>query len=160
MTQCSGSAADSIRNLVPSDADCASTHRAETPARPYYGAGRGAWNSLAALLQNLTRKIDMAATTPRSADLRKEIHRTRTRFMDSIASGKVDAAAAEEYTNAVKQYRITIFSEIRNYAGAKCEVRKHDSGRRCPLECAGCEDCIARGGFRRRCRFTVRLAPM
>jgi len=48
----------------------------------------------------------------RTVGLRRQMHVSRARFMDCIATGSGVAAAAEEYTNAVRQYRIAMFADI------------------------------------------------
>jgi hypothetical protein len=84
------------------------------------GAAQATWGGLATLFQHMT--TDMTAKRRDAARLRKAVHSARTRFMGSIETGKDDAYAAEEYTNAIKQYRIAIFSEIRAYGGTQRKV--------------------------------------
>lgn len=70
------------------------------------------WNGgFIAMVQHFWERTKMPAPQSGTAFLRGQVSQTRTRFMDSIATGKPDAGAAEKYMSAVKQYRVAIFAE-------------------------------------------------
>jgi hypothetical protein len=59
----------------------------------------------------------MASPKCSTAYLRRQVFTSRTRFMGSIASGEGIPGAAQEYTNAIRQYRIAIFAKIHAHVG-------------------------------------------
>jgi hypothetical protein len=58
------------------------------------------------------KKVNVAPTKRSTAYLHHQVFTSRTRFMGSIASGKGIPGAAQEYTNAIRQYRIAMCAKI------------------------------------------------
>jgi hypothetical protein len=110
-----GAAGNSLRNAIPWAVGSASQSKATILTRLRGCVRQPASDGLTTLVQHQLRKTRLTAIRHDSAYLRKQVHRTRIRFMDSIAKGNPDHEAGHEYTDAVEQYRTTLFAEIRPY---------------------------------------------